>query len=158
MVTVLVLSILLGVAVPSFMQSMRSNRLIAQTNEFVGALNITRSEALKRASMVTVCASSDASTCSGSTNWSGGWIVFDDTSANGVREGGETLLQTWPAVATEFTLNANNRSFVRYTSTGTSFDGAEIFTLLRPSCTGNNARRVVITAVGRINTQTVACP
>jgi type IV fimbrial biogenesis protein FimT len=158
MMTVLVASLLLGLAVPSFMQTIRGNRLIGQANELVGALNFTRSEALKRAESVTICSSNDNTTCLGSRNWSSGWIIFVDTNANGVLDGGETALQAAPQVATEFTLNATARAFVRYTATGSAGSGAEIFTLLRPTCTGPNARRISITAVGRVNTQTVACP
>jgi type IV fimbrial biogenesis protein FimT len=158
MVTVLIASVLLGLAVPSFMQTIRGNRLISQANELVGALNFTRSEALKRAESVTICSSNDNATCLGSRNWSTGWIIFVDTNANGVLDGGETALQTAPQVAAEFTLNATARPFVRYTATGSSGAGAEIFTLLRPTCTGLNARRISITTVGRVNTQTVACP
>ncbi len=158
MMTVLVLSILLGVAVPSFMQTVRNNRLISQTNELVGALNFTRSEALKRASSVSICSSNNNVSCTGSRNWTSGWVVFVDANANGVADGGEEVLQAAPRVATEFTLNASARAFVRYTSTGTAGSGAEIFDLLRPTCTGPNARRITISAVGRVNTRTVACP
>ena len=50
---------LLGLAVPSFLDTMRNNRLVAQNNEFIGALNFARSEALKRSDFVSVCASAD---------------------------------------------------------------------------------------------------
>jgi type IV fimbrial biogenesis protein FimT len=157
MVTVLVLAVLLGTAVPSFMQTIRNNRLIGQTNELVGALNFTRSEALKRADTVSICSSNDNLTCTGSTNWTTGWIVFVDPNANGIADGGELVLQAAPRVATEFTLNATARAFVRYNSTGSAASGAEIFNLLRPSCAGQNARRITISTVGRVNTRTVAC-
>lgn len=157
MFTVTILALLLGLAVPSFVQSVRNNRLIAQTNEFVGALNYTRSEALKRANPVTICASADGATCSNATSWSTGWIVFVDTNANTTYEGGEEILQVAPAVPTEFTLEATARGYVQYTSVGTSRNNIEIFNLKRPGCTGNHARRLTIPLMGRVNTETVAC-
>ncbi len=65
MFTITVLGILLGLAVPSFMETMRNNRLIAQNNEFIAALNLARSEALKSSGPVSVCASADEATLLG---------------------------------------------------------------------------------------------
>jgi type IV fimbrial biogenesis protein FimT len=157
MVTVTVLAVLLGLAVPSFVETVRNNRLITQTNEFVGALNYTRSEALKRANPVTICSSTDGATCAGSASWSTGWVIFVDTNRNGTLEGGETLLQSAPAVANEFTLESTARTFVQYTSTGTASVNLTVFNLKRPGCTGNHARRLTIPLMGRVNTETVAC-
>jgi len=83
MFTITVLGILLGVAVPNFLEIVRNNRLVSQNNEFIGSLNLARSEALKRSGSVSVCASADQATCSGSTNWTTGWIVFNDVTGNG---------------------------------------------------------------------------
>lgn len=158
MVAVLVLSLLLGVGVPSFMRTIRNNRLIGQTNELVGALNFTRSEALKRADSVSICSSSDNLTCTGTRNWSTGWIIFVDPNANGNIDNGEVPLQTAPQVATEFTLTATAGSAVRYSSSGAAASGPEIFILLRPTCVGLNSRRITINQVGRVNTTIAACP
>ena len=67
MMTVTVLALLLGIAVPSFMETVRNNRIISQNNELISSLNLARSEALKRGGSVSVCASADQATCSGST-------------------------------------------------------------------------------------------
>jgi len=48
MFTITVLAILLGLAVPSFLDTVRNNRLITQNNEFIGALNLARNEAWKK--------------------------------------------------------------------------------------------------------------
>ena len=55
---------------------MQGSQLIYTTNELLSALHITRSEAVKLNSKVTICSSSDGKSCSGSTDWSNGWIVF----------------------------------------------------------------------------------
>ena len=157
MLTIGVLGVLLGLAVPSFLETMRNNRLIAQNNEFVGALNFARSEALKRSDFVSVCASADQTTCSGSTDWTTGWIMFNDPNANGDLDGAETLLQAWPQAPQEFTLTATNQSFVRFGSSGMS-SGAEIFDLVRTNCVGPRARQINVSVVGRVSTTTVACP
>lgn len=158
MLTITVLAVLLGLAVPSFVETVRNNRLIAQNNEFIGALNLARSEALKRSGSVSLCASADQATCSGVLDWTTGYIVFDDANANGTADGTDTVLQAWAAAPPEFTLNAANRSFIRFGATGTSASGAETFNLIRTGCVGLKARRIDIGMVGRVSTTTVACP
>ena len=157
MVAITVLAVLLGVGLPSFFDFVRNNRLTAQTNDFVNALNLTRSEALKRADAVTICASSDGATCSGSANWSTGWIVFADPNANGTLDGSEVAIQQWPGTTGGITLNALARTFIQYTGTGMS-NGTETFSLLKPGCQGNHARQIAISITGRVSSSTVACP
>ncbi|HLA73161.1 MAG TPA: Tfp pilus assembly protein FimT/FimU [Steroidobacteraceae bacterium] len=157
MVAITVLAVLLGLAVPSFREIINSNRVTAQTNDFVSTLNYARSEALKRSNPVTVCASTNGGTCAGVTNWSTGWIVFADINANGALDGAEVVLQQSPAVPVGLTLNSTTRAFVRYSSSGMS-SGAETFALLKTGCTGNRAREIAISTTGRIASAVKACP
>jgi type IV fimbrial biogenesis protein FimT len=76
MVTVAVLAIVLSLAAPSFASLMASNRMSTQTNEFIGALNLARSEALRRAQPVTLLSADN-------DNYSRGWTVFPDLNGNG---------------------------------------------------------------------------
>lgn len=75
MVVLAVLGIVLGIAIPNFQRVVVSNRMAAQANDLITALSLARSEAVKRAAQVTVCASSDRATCTG--GWAQGWIVRD---------------------------------------------------------------------------------
>lgn len=80
MVVVAILVILASIALPSFGPMIANNRIVANTNDLVADLALARSEAAKRGgtTVVTVCASSDGSSCSGSTDWSAGRLVFVD--------------------------------------------------------------------------------
>ena len=73
----LVASILLAIAVPSFREMSANNRLTTQANDLVAALNLSRSEAIKRNTSVTFCrvASDTDTTCPTSTSQWLGWIV-----------------------------------------------------------------------------------
>jgi len=157
MLTLTVLSVLLGLAIPSFRDMVRNNRITAQTNEFVGSLNFARSEALKRSNPVTACASDDGATCSGDNDWSTGWVVFADVNANGLLDNAEVALQTWPAIDGGITLSATTRPFVRFGATGVS-SGSETFALLKPGCTGNFAREITVGTTGRVGSAVKACP
>ena len=58
MVTLTVLAILVGVALPSFRDMILNNRRTAIVNDLVSSLLLARSEAIKRGQPVSVCASS----------------------------------------------------------------------------------------------------
>ena len=78
MVTLAVLAILLSLAAPSFSSLLASTRMSSQTNEFMGALNLARSEAVRRVQPVSLRASD-----SDNYNYSKGWTVFPDADGDG---------------------------------------------------------------------------
>ena len=85
-VTVSIVAIFASIAVPSFSQLIKNNRITTTTNEFISALVLARSEALKRSRDVRVCTSSNLTTCSVSeTDFSKGWIVQADTDVTTVK-------------------------------------------------------------------------
>lgn len=73
MITLAIAAILATLAVPSFNQVMLGSKLNSMANSFVGSAQLARSEAIKRNDQVTLCASSNGSTCSGT--WKDGWVV-----------------------------------------------------------------------------------
>src|SRR5262245_25530334 len=92
MTAISVMAILLSIGVPSFIQIIRNNRITAQTNELVAALNVARNESIKRGIPVSVCSSTNSATCAGSGTWGTGWIVFTDTGAAGSVTAGDEVL------------------------------------------------------------------
>ncbi len=82
MITIAIVAILLTVAVPSIKTFRQSNSLIAASNDLISAFNIARSEAIKLNQRVTICSSSDGTSCSDSAEWKDGWIVFVDADGN----------------------------------------------------------------------------
>lgn len=83
LVTLAIAVILMGLAAPSFRQLMNSTSLTSQANEFLAALNFTRSESVKRNTRVTLCKSSSGAACATSGGWQQGWIVFVDSATDG---------------------------------------------------------------------------
>lgn len=82
MVTVAVLAILAAVAAPSMIAFVNANRLNGTTGEMTASLQLARSEAIRRNARVTVCSSSNGTTCSGSSDWSR-WIVIGQDNVSG---------------------------------------------------------------------------
>lgn len=116
MVTVAVGVILLAVAVPSYINFVRSNKLSTNANSFVQALHVTRLEARGRGA--TLCASKDQKTCS-STDWSTGWIIFSDYDANGAFNGNDEILRVGEAFPAGFNIKADT-AIVRFGRQGFS--------------------------------------
>ena len=119
--TLAIAGILVTLAVPSYSELIKNNRLITQTNDFVTALNVARSEAIRRSDRVTVCKSSDQVSCAGSGGWDQGWIVFDDVNGDGVVTNPATnVLRVHSSLSNGVTLrgDANLVDYVSYVSSG----------------------------------------
>ena len=107
--TVGVLAIVLGLGVPSMTSLVRSNRIVAHTNEFIATINTARTEALNNVVQVTVCKSLDQASCNNSASWQDGWIVFIDNDEDEVRnlsEPPETLIRAHKALDGSYTLQS----------------------------------------------------
>lgn len=122
MVTVVVAAILLSLAVPSFHGTLIRNRLATATNEFMGAINYARSEAIKRRGSITLCKSSTGIGCTMTgSEWEHGWIAFVDRDPYGSRDSDETLLRVWSALPSGYTLRTSSSNFtnhLRYNALG----------------------------------------
>jgi type IV fimbrial biogenesis protein FimT len=162
MITVAVLAILLGIAVPSFSAMIRQNRLAAQTNDLLTAAAVARSEAVKRGSLVTLCPA-NGNNCSGNAQWDGGWLVITDDGPNvGTLDAGEIVVQRWPA-ATEQRLivrNEDSLTSISYRGSGTTTiaaPGTE-FTITNATCTNpNGVRTIEVTPSGRTSVTRSDC-
>lgn len=162
MITLAIAAILVSVGIPSFRSVIQTNRAATQTNELVTALNLARSEAVKRSSNISVCASSDSATCSASSNWATGWILFADAGTAGTFDGGtDTLIRVWSGLNGSTTLTSGSGDpFVQYRSNGQSSDASTVsFTLTVADCTGDNVRNISVSPQGRIRrAANSACP
>ncbi|MCC5869955.1 MAG: GspH/FimT family pseudopilin [Gammaproteobacteria bacterium] len=75
--TVAVLAILTGLGAPALHAMVLDAQRTAGVNAFVGAVQLARSEAVKRHSPVTLCKTIDYRQCAGpGTDWTTGWLVF----------------------------------------------------------------------------------
>jgi len=171
--TMAIAGILIGIAIPSFNSTITSSRITSYANDLVSALNLARSEAVRRGIQVTV------STNGTLTHWESGWTVFVDfssdeiydppdnlctTNANGAPTE-DCLLRVFPGLANGYTLTTGNSSYQKaasYIPRGLSnvVDG-DIFRL----CNGSDmttSRSIVIDGVGRAHVSppgsTVSCP
>lgn len=97
---ILIAATLMAIGVPSFRAVTNSNRLSSEINGLLGDMQFARSEAVKEGLSVSVCSSADSVSCSGSADWSSGWIVFSDPTHSGVVDAGESILRVQKALKT----------------------------------------------------------
>ncbi|MEY5098234.1 MAG: type fimbrial biosis protein FimT [Pseudomonadota bacterium] len=126
MVTVTILAIGAAIAAPSYSAMIKRNRSRSVASELLAALNLARSEAARRGQPVTVCKSSDGSSCAGSSiQWDSGWIVFVNENAQtegspAVRDSGELILLARQNLPGGVTVRPNNNlaNYLTYSRTG----------------------------------------
>lgn len=118
MMTIFILSIVIAVAAPSFQRTIQSNRMAGQANSLLSALNFARSEAVKLGAKISICSSSNQTSCSSSGSWESGWIIFRDTDGDLSVDSGEVILRLHEALSGGNTL----RTFGFSASSGVKFD------------------------------------
>ena len=116
MITLVIATLLFTVAIPSFNGLIKKSRIASYTNNLVTSLALARSEAVKRNTQVSLCASNNGTNCTG-TSFDQGWIVFTDRNTAGTVDGTDTILRVQEAaLGLNFTITGN--ALVQYRSTG----------------------------------------
>ena len=182
LITLIIVSVLLAVGLPSLKTFLQGNQLVAATNELLSAVHIARSEAIKLNTNVTLCESSNGTTCAATGDWENGWIVFVDSNADRAGTGAacaaigtDCLLRVHAAFTdNQLTLtgqNAGGASVSSYTFNsrglprgvgGTSQSGS--FSVCSLDEAGNTigSRAVVVGLSGRVrvsdNAAVISCP
>jgi type IV fimbrial biogenesis protein FimT len=92
------------VAVGGIQPLLERQRLTADVNQLVSQLNLTRSDAVRRATPVTLCKSADGASCTPSSRWEQGWIVFVDKDEDLQVSGDEPVIRVQQSLSTGHTL------------------------------------------------------
>jgi len=137
MVTVAVLVVLIGIAVPSLGDATLAGKLAASANDLVAGVAMGRSEAIKRNAVTSLCVSSNGTSC-GSGGWEQGWIVIS----------GSTVIQKHPAAPTGFKVTSSIAK-VDFQPTGVGNTQATITVCRSAPSAGSQERVVNVSATGR---------
>ncbi|WP_370642842.1 GspH/FimT family pseudopilin [Ectothiorhodospira sp. 9905] len=151
MTTVAVLLITITVAVPSFRSIIQNTRSTALVNELSSAMNLGRSEAIKRGREARVCPRNNAgSACSGDNDWTVGWLVQSEGN----------VVRVWdaPPAGAVIVAPANPADgIIRFNGLGGTED-AGVWESRFVGCSGEQSRQMNIGATGRISVRRVDCP
>jgi type IV fimbrial biogenesis protein FimT len=175
MITVAIAAIVIAIGIPSFKEFIDNTRSNTLSEEFSTAMNYARTEAIKRARRVSICASTDSNSCG--SDWTKGFIVFvdyataDNAAAPIVTQAAPpatTILKTWKSTENNrvFTVKYGGTAtdFVRFTSQGilaqTAAGAPQTIEadMNITDCKGKNKRRLAINVSGMISTTRVDCP
>lgn len=99
LVVIAIVTIIAGIATPSFKSMIVASKVRSAVNDWVLALQSARSEAVRQRALVSVCVSANGSTCepTARNNYALGWIVqMENTRARTDMVG---VLQVFPAVS-----------------------------------------------------------
>lgn len=159
MVTIAIVAILLAVALPSFEQSLRSNRVATTTNEMLASLSLARTEAIRSTQASQVCAR-DGAVCG--SDWNQGWLVMTDTDGDGTFETLVKAVDAHPNLRVTMELGGAANGTVTFDRRGRTTDAAGTERLVEISPDDDDAlaahfRCLRISAVGQVTTKPEAC-
>ena len=113
LVTLSITAVLASVSLPPLTNLIESSQADSEAADFFTSLLLARSDSATRNSMVTLCKIDPTvpMSCDNTENWQSGWISFEDTDADGVRDTGEEVINTFTGMrgnASVTTVNYTN--------------------------------------------------
>lgn len=122
----------------------------ATTNSMLGALHYARSQAVFSRISTSLC--NGELSCSSSTTWQNGLLVFSDPNANGQLDAGEVLLQRL-AIPEDYSWrwsSFRSRTRISFANDGTTLALNGTFTLCHKT---TPTRQIVVSVTGRPRVQ-----
>ena len=150
LITLAVLAILAAMALPSFNDLLRRQKVNGEANALFSMLYLARSEAIKRSSVVTICKSSDGLGCGG--QWSEGWLMFADQNKDGAIDSGEEIVSRGKIsdeIAVGWVAFGSN-NYIRFTPRGMTLAQNGTFTVCPANADETLARAVVLSKTARV--------
>ena len=146
---VVVLSVALGMGLPSFDALVADQRMHTARSALTLAFARARSEAVARAGDVVVCPAAGDGGCTGTTAWEAGWTSFHDRNGNGVRDAGEPQLGQGRGPAGVAIASTGGRRAVRYRHDGSS-DGSNLTLTFCDRRGASRATALALNNAGRV--------
>lgn len=140
-ISLVIIGILAAVAIPNFQDALLSSRLRANANKLVSSIYLARGEAIKRNTIITLCASSNGTSCAG--GWENGWVVLSGT----------TLISAQNSISSGFKIiEASGLTSLSFQPTSIGSTQATLKVCRLTPSVGAQERVVTISATGRAST------
>ena len=112
LMTLTLAALILGLGLPSFAGIIARNRQHVEINALFHAIHLARKESIMRRQVVSLCPSTDATSCEPGKDWSSGWLMFANHDGDEPPriDAGEPLLQVH-SVGENVRITANRRGF-----------------------------------------------
>lgn len=108
MIAIAVLAVMAAVALPALQPLILNNRISSATNMLLGVTQFARSEAVKQRRQITICPSTDMTTCTADTAWHQGIVVLEGNNVLRTVSPASTGVQILSA-ATQLNYQPNGR-------------------------------------------------
>lgn len=144
MVVVAVIAILAALAAPSFEAVSLSSKLSSEASRLVASSALARGEAIKRNAVVTMCASSNGTSCSG--RWEQGWIVLHGSIP--------TIIAKEQASPSGIKIDGSVTTIV-FQPTGVGATAATLTVCKSLSGNGDKKREIAVSLTGTTSVKTV---
>jgi type IV fimbrial biogenesis protein FimT len=152
LIVISIVGVLLVAVVPTLSNVIDGNKVSAESRKMMSTIAFSRSEAVKRNTFVTVCKSSNATSCETGTDadWHDGWLVFADINNDGALDSGEEVVKRINSTSAGVVINAGSTIANRFTYRPTgSISNAGSFVVCPESGDITLAKKIVISIVGR---------
>jgi type IV fimbrial biogenesis protein FimT len=140
LVSITILGILVALAAPSFRDAALGSKLAGISANLVASTQLARSEAIKRNQTVSMCASSNGTTCGSTGGWEVGWIVL--------LADGTTVIQRQQALPAEFRVAQTGGNATLSFPADVIGATPATFTVCRATPVGKQNRIVTVTVSG----------
>lgn len=164
MVVLIIMGILMAIAMPDFLTIIRNGRLATEANDLMTDLAFARAEATRRGQRMTLCVSSNGTSCGTGASWAGGRLVFSDAETAGTVETGDEVLRYHQANSSNLiTVTASGfgtLNYIQYKPSGAMSTATSGQFKICDNRTGNFGRIVAVSMTGRValSSTTSACP
>ena len=157
-VTVSILSLLAGIALPSMSGFVERQRTSAAITSLTTHMQLARMAAVARNRRAVLCPTGDGSTCEAGTDWSRGWMLFVDDDGNRKPDAGDDILRVdlEPTSRHLRIASSTGRQQLRYLPDGTS--AGTNLTLSICNARGELLGQVIVNNAGRPRSERPARP
>lgn len=157
LVTIAIAATLLALALPTFTESIRANRVSAATNQMLATLNFARAEALRSKSSARICPNNNGTGCG--NNWDNGWLVWTDENGDNTLTANEIkrVIDSQDSIVVAMPTGVNEISF---DERGRTLNQATYaFSLQAQQCkpSASNRRAFAINRIGRVAVTKETC-
>lgn len=111
-ITLLAIAIVASLGLPELSRSIARTRQSTEINALFHAIHLARKESIVRRQVVSICPSFDGLTCMPGSDWSGGWIMFNNRDKDEPPriDAGEPVIQSH-RVTEAIRITANRQGF-----------------------------------------------
>jgi type IV fimbrial biogenesis protein FimT len=147
--TISIVAVVNAMAGPTLGETFKRNQLRSQAEQVMTTLNLARSEAVKRNQPVSICRSSNGTSCTG--DWQDGWIVFSNLDGDNVLDiGTDEVIRVYEGLAHGHAFYGTvGTDAMTYFSDGSYAGGSETVRICSEDADLEHSWTVEINTVGR---------